>query len=439
MRDVANAMESRRRSLWQELLVQAIALGGLALSMRMAMKYLDPYREQRDQASKRIKFLRKMLGKQLDLNEYEQLLAVNVVNPAHIDESIDDISGLDDLIQELEMKVLMPMVEPELFCTTLFKPARGVLLYGPPGTGKTMLAKALAKHSGCYFLNITASSIMSKWLGDANRLTRAIFTLAEKLQPCIIFIDEVDAMLGKRGSNSEHEASLSLKTEFMQLWDGMESTRGQRIVVMGATNRPGMVDEAVLRRFSIQHEVGLPDPAQRTAILRTYLRRHAREMGSAGGPAVEPALLENRCTGGRGQGPLDQVAARTEGFSGSDLMELCSQAAQRPLAEFVLASRRASAAVPPSTAASTSGRAAGQAGSGGSSSRGLSSTAAPSMRPLQLRDFEAVLSTMRPSTSKAVEYMQRAGAGGLGGLEGNGLVALLDAMMRMSQPPSTPS
>ncbi|GFH30248.1 AAA domain-containing protein [Haematococcus lacustris] len=134
-------MESRRRSLWQELLVQAIALGGLALSMRMAMKYLDPYREQRDQASKRIKFLRKMLGKQLDLNEYEQLLAVNVVNPAHIDESIDDISGLDDLIQELEMKVLMPMVEPELFCTTLFKPARGVLLYGPPGTGKTMLAK----------------------------------------------------------------------------------------------------------------------------------------------------------------------------------------------------------------------------------------------------------------------------------------------------------
>ncbi|KAJ9506290.1 hypothetical protein QJQ45_000083 [Haematococcus lacustris] len=501
--------------------LMAIALGGLALSMRMAMKYLDPYREQRDQASKRIKFLRKMLGKQLDLNEYEQLLAVNVVNPAHIDESIDDISGLDDLIQELEMKVLMPMVEPELFCTTLFKPARGVLLYGPPGTGKTMLAKALAKHSGCYFLNITASSIMSKWLGDANRLTRAIFTsehavthsavrclllqLAEKLQPCIIFIDEVDAMLGKRGSNSEHEASLSLKT--------------------------GMVDEAVLRRFSIQHEVGLPDPAQRTAILRTYLRRHAREMGSAGGPAVEPALLENRSTGGnqekrhvvmrvwqsvrggkvhenviggRGQGPLDQVAARTEGFSGSDLMELCSQAAQRPLAEFVLASRRASAAVPPSTAASTSGRAAGQAGSSGSSSRGLSSSisrtagkaitqpvvprrhqarqaaaaaaaegaggtgikdgagfedeqfmdaeeadqkadqpaapaAAPSMRPLQLRDFEAVLSTMRPSTSKAVEYMQRAGAGGLGGLEGNGLVALLDAMMRMSQPPSTPS
>ncbi|PNH00222.1 Protein MSP1, partial [Tetrabaena socialis] len=142
-----------------------------------------------------------------------------------------------------ETKVLYPMLQPDLYCTTLWKQAKGVLLwvaapasYGPPGTGKTMLAKALAKQSKCFFLNVTASSIMSKWLGDANRLVRAVFSLAAKLQPCIIFIDEVDAMLGKRGSSSEHEATLAVKTEFMQLWDGMESSRGQRVVVMGATN-----------------------------------------------------------------------------------------------------------------------------------------------------------------------------------------------------------
>ncbi|KAF5842399.1 P-loop containing nucleoside triphosphate hydrolase protein [Dunaliella salina] len=147
-----------RRPLWEELVIQGVALGGVVLSMRLCLKYLDPYKEQRALARKRAAFLKEHLGRDLQL------------------------------IQELEAKVVVPMLRPELYRTTLWKPARGVLLYGPPGTGKTMLAKSLAKHSGCYFLNITASSIMSKWLGDANRLVRAIFSLASKLQPCIIFI-----------------------------------------------------------------------------------------------------------------------------------------------------------------------------------------------------------------------------------------------------------
>jgi len=410
-------MPTNRRKLWEELLIQGIALGGLFLSMRMVLKYLDPYKEQREQAKKRSAFLKQVLGRALDLNEFEQLLAANVINPAHIDTSVDDVCGLDGLVQELEMKVLMPMMHPNLYCTTLWKPTRGVLLYGPPGTGKTMLAKALARYSSCYFLNITSSSIMSKWLGDASRLVRAIFTLADKLQPCIIFIDEVDALLGKRGSSSEHEASLQVKTEFMQLWDGMESGRGQRVVVMGATNRPWMVDEAVLRRFSVQHEVGLPDVAQRKAILRSYLRRHQREVG---GDAVAEALLQNAAVPGKSpSGALDWLAARTQGFSGSDLMELCAAAAQQVLGEHWAAQaaaergRRANTGAGGDAAASTSS----SSGSGGPLK----------LRPMVLADFEAVLAHKRPGTEQADEYNRRmggasssSGAGGAGGFDGFG-------------------
>ena len=89
-----------------------------------------------------------------------------------------------------ELKMLMPLIHPEIFNTTLLKQSTGVLLYGPPGTGKTMLAKALARGSDCYFLNLTTSTILSKWLGDANKMVRAVFSLAAKLPPCIIFIGE---------------------------------------------------------------------------------------------------------------------------------------------------------------------------------------------------------------------------------------------------------
>lgn len=125
-----------------------------------------------------------------------------------------------------------------------------------------MLAKGLAKRSNCYFINVTVSSILSKWLGDANRLVRATFTLAQKLQPCILFIDEVDSLLGSR-KESDHEAIVAVKTEFMQLWDGIETSSDSCILVLGATNRPWMVDEAILRRFTLQYELGLPNDQQR--------------------------------------------------------------------------------------------------------------------------------------------------------------------------------
>jgi len=400
--------------------IQGVALGGLVLSLRLCLKYLDPYKEQRALARKRAAFLKEHLGRDLQLDEYEQLLAAQVINPRKIEVELGHVSGLDDLIQELEAKVVVPMLRPELYRTTLWKPARGVLLYGPPGTGKTMLAKSLAKHSGCYFLNITASSIMSKWLGDANRLVRAIFSLASKLQPCIIFIDEVDAMLGKRGMSYEHEASLQVKTEFMQLWDGMESAKDQRIVVMGATNRPWCVDEAVLRRFSIQHEVGLPNAAQRVAILHSYLTRHNSELG---GKAVDPELLST--SSGSPSKSIETIGARTEGFSGSDLMELCSQAAQSMLSEHWSRHCR--------EMASSSGSPSGTA-----TRSELLDLMKMELRPVTLNDFLHVLSKMQPSTNKAQEYNLRTrgttgGGSAAGGGDKDGNLILMELLAQLAK------
>ena len=106
------------------------------------------------------------------------VMASNVVNPLSIDVSLEDVLGWGPIVRELENEVLKPLSHPAIFRSSLYRPAKGVLLYGPPGTGKTMLAKGLARRSNCYFINVAASSILSKWLGDANRLVRATFTLA---------------------------------------------------------------------------------------------------------------------------------------------------------------------------------------------------------------------------------------------------------------------
>mmetsp|Transcript_2326 Transcript_2326/g.3513 ORF Transcript_2326/g.3513 Transcript_2326/m.3513 type:complete len:701 (-) Transcript_2326:1042-3144(-) len=309
-------------------------------------------------------------------------------------------------------------------------PFRHIMFYGPPGTGKTMIARAIARQSKCFFLNVTVSSLLSKWLGDANKLVKAAFTLAEKLQPCIIFVDEVDALLSKRGSSSEHEATLQLKTEFMQLWDGMESSAGQRVVVLGATNRPYMVDDAVLRRFTLQFKIGLPDVSQRKAILEGYLRRHHHDLG--GDKAVDSHLLEDspyespksgwgvkKGLSTQGKGALTWLAERTVGFSGSDLLELCVQAAQKVAAEGFLFHREKlkhqgshlrSRGVGewdrfPGATVDGSLLSDGEGEGGG---RGEDQEEViVALRPVTLGDFDSVLQSMKPSSAKAEEYRRQ--------------------------------
>ncbi|PPR91869.1 hypothetical protein GOBAR_AA28808 [Gossypium barbadense] len=206
-----------------------------------------------------------------------------------------------------------PYERPELFAYgKLLGPQKGVLLYGPPGTGKTMLAKAIAKESGAVFINVRVSNLMSKWFGDAQKLVAAVFSLAYKLQPAIIFIDEVDSFLGQRRA-TDHEAMAIMKTEFMALWDGFTTDQNARVLVLGATNRPAELDEAILRRFSQVFEIGKPDCDDREKILKVILKNER----------VEDTI------------DLYHIARLCEGYTGSDLFELCKQAAYNPLRDLL--------------------------------------------------------------------------------------------------------
>ncbi|EAA33422.1 hypothetical protein GE21DRAFT_6210 [Neurospora crassa] len=254
----------------------------------------------------------------LILNEYESQVALEVVAPEDIPVGFDDIGGLDEIIEEVREAIIYPLTMPQLYSHggTLLSAPSGVLLYGPPGCGKTMLAKAVAHESGASFINLHISTLTEKWYGDSNKLVRAVFSLALKLQPAIIFIDEIDAVLGTRRSG-EHEASGMVKAEFMTLWDGLTSTNslGQpaRIMVLGATNRINDIDDAILRRMPKKFPVPLPGKDQRRRILELVLADTKRD------PEFD----------------LEYIAMVTEGMSGSELKEACRDAAMVPMREAI--------------------------------------------------------------------------------------------------------
>ncbi|XP_015713089.1 spastin isoform X1 [Coturnix japonica] len=222
----------------------------------------------------------------------------------------DDIAGQELAKQALQEIVILPSLRPELF-TGLRAPARGLLLFGPPGNGKTMLAKAVAAESNATFFNISAASLTSKYVGEGEKLVRALFAVARELQPSIIFIDEVDSLLCER-REGEHDASRRLKTEFLIEFDGVQSSGEDRILVMGATNRPQELDDAVLRRFIKRVYVSLPNEETRLILLKNLLSKQ-------GSPLTQKELA--------------QLARMTDGYSGSDLTALAKDAALGPIRE----------------------------------------------------------------------------------------------------------
>ncbi|XP_030052266.1 spastin isoform X2 [Microcaecilia unicolor] len=221
-----------------------------------------------------------------------------------------EIAGQDLAKQALQEIVILPSLRPELF-TGLRAPARGLLLFGPPGNGKTMLAKAVAAESNATFFNISAASLTSKYVGEGEKLVRALFAVARELQPSVIFIDEVDSLLCER-REGEHDASRRLKTEFLIEFDGVQSSGDDRVLVMGATNRPQELDEAVLRRFTKRVYVSLPSEETRLLLLKNLLSKQ-------GGPLTQKELT--------------QLARMTDGYSGSDLTALAKDAALGPIRE----------------------------------------------------------------------------------------------------------
>lgn len=174
----------------------------------------------------------------LSLSEYELSIAAQLVDPDSIETTWDEIAGLDSVIEDIKATVILPLKSPELFCRSeLHQPPKGVLLHGPPGCGKTMLAKATAKEAGARFINLEVPALTDKWYGESQKLAAAVFTLALKLQPCIIFIDEIDSFLRSRSSH-DHEATAMMKAQFMMLWDGLSSARHCQVCITFFTSIP---------------------------------------------------------------------------------------------------------------------------------------------------------------------------------------------------------
>ncbi|OQV24782.1 ATPase family AAA domain-containing protein 1-B [Hypsibius exemplaris] len=287
----------------------AVSVAISYVTWRAIKEIIEPNRKEKQEAEKRSKQLLQRLGIKttVKLSDHEMFVAQNLVEPDSVGVSWEDIGGLDDQIAELRRTVLMPLQKrPDIRVSSLVQPPKGVLLYGPPGCGKTMLAKAMAREADARFINLQLSTLTDKWYGESQKLAAAVFTLAEKIQPVIIFIDEIDAFLRVR-DRGDHEVTAMMKAQFLSLWDGLISDSASRIVILGATNRPQDVDDAIRRRLPCSFRIGLPNPTQRLMILRKILA----------GEELSPDL------------ELEIIAAQTDNYSGSDLQELCRKAAVR--------------------------------------------------------------------------------------------------------------
>jgi len=220
--------------------------------------------------------------------------------------SYSDIGGLSEQIRELREVIELPLTNPELFKRVGIKPPKGVLLYGPPGTGKTLLARALANNIKASFLKVVASAIVDKYIGESARIIREMFGYAREHQPCVIFMDEIDAIGGRRfsnGTSADREIQRTLMELLNQL-DGFE-TLGQVKMVM-ATNRPDTLDPALLRpgRLDRKIEIPLPNEAARLEIIKIHAMNVSRH----------------------GDIDYETIVKLTDGFNGADMRNVCTEA-----------------------------------------------------------------------------------------------------------------
>jgi SpoVK/Ycf46/Vps4 family AAA+-type ATPase len=220
----------------------------------------------------------------------------------------DDIAGLEFAKSTIQEVVVWPLLRPDIF-TGLRRPPKGILLFGPPGTGKTLIGKCIASQSNSTFFSISASSLTSKWIGDGEKMVRALFAVARCHQPAVIFIDEIDSLLTQR-SDTEHESSRRIKTEFLVQLDGAATGEDERILVIGATNRPQELDEAARRRLVKKLYIPLPEFEARRQIVERLM---SNEKHCLTDPEVNEILL------------------LTAGYSGADMKNLCQEASLGPI------------------------------------------------------------------------------------------------------------
>lgn len=256
----------------------------------------------------------------------------------------DDIAGVEFAKTTIKEIVVWPMLRPDIF-SGLRGPPKGILLFGPPGTGKTLIGKCIACQSGATFFSIRASSLTSKWVGEGEKMVRALFAVARSQQPAVIFIDEIDSLLSQRG-DGEHESSRRIKTEFLVELDGATTSSEDRILVIGATNRPQEIDEAARRRLVKRLYIPLPEaPARKQIVSRLMAKeRHC--------------LTEEE---------LELIVKKSDGFSGADMTQLCREASLGPIRSL--------------------------------QSDDIATITPEQVRPIAFQDFDSALKVVRPSVS----------------------------------------
>ncbi|KAF2224486.1 P-loop containing nucleoside triphosphate hydrolase protein [Elsinoe ampelina] len=219
----------------------------------------------------------------------------------------EDVAGLDQAKEALKEAVILPIKFPHLF-TGKRQPWKGILLYGPPGTGKSYLAKAVATEANSTFFSVSSSDLVSKWMGESERLVKQLFNMARENKPSIIFIDEIDALCGPRGEG-ESEASRRIKTELLVQMDGVgRDSRG--VLILGATNIPWQLDAAIRRRFQRRVHISLPDMPARVKMFELAV-------GST------PCELKGD--------DFRTLAQLSEGYSGSDISIAVQDALMQPV------------------------------------------------------------------------------------------------------------
>eukprot|EP00249_Psilotum_nudum_P013080 c24142_g1_i1 orf=210-2450(-) len=259
----------------------------------------------------------------------------------------DDIAGLEHAKKCVTEMVIWPLLRPDIFqgCRS---PGKGLLLFGPPGTGKTMIGKAIAGEAKATFFYISASSLTSRWIGEGEKLVRALFGVASCRQPAVIFIDEIDSLLSQRKSEGEHESSRRLKTQFLIEMEGFGSGN-DRLLLIGATNRPQELDEAARRRLSKRLYIPLPSAEARAWIVQNLLKKDG--------------LLT------LSDADIDAICGHTKGYSGSDMSNLVKEASMGPLRELLM------------------------------QGSDISKLKKEDMRPVMLQDFLSAVQHVKPSVS----------------------------------------